>query len=149
MVTLNGSSEPLWLVLARWEIGQREIVGESHNQRILEYLATVRGSRGLWFMKDETAWCSAFVNWCVQRSGNDGTRDPAARSWLKHGIESSFRIGAICVLKRGLPWQGHVGFGVGIDDAYVHLLGGNQSNGVCVQRYSRADVLGIRWLQKS
>jgi hypothetical protein len=58
-------------------------------------------------------------------------------------------IGDIAVFKRGtMGWQGHVGFYVKNDGAYVWVLGGNQSDEVKISRYLGMDLLSYRrWLE--
>ncbi|MCD4737613.1 MAG: TIGR02594 family protein [Bacteroidales bacterium] len=58
---------------------------------------------------DETAWCSAFVNWCMEASGIEGTNSAWARHWLFWGepVNNPVR-GCVVVFKRGTG--GHVGF---------------------------------------
>src|SRR5215472_3935104 len=43
---------------------------------VLFFLATDTRPAG-----DTTAWCSAFVNWCLQRSGISGTRNAGSQSF--------------------------------------------------------------------
>ena len=49
------------------------------NPRIRLYHGTTSGGA----MPDEVAWCSSFVNFCVEQAGLSGTDSKAARSWLK------------------------------------------------------------------
>lgn len=138
---------PLWLVAARGELGVAEWTGDKDNPRVLEYLESVQGKRGKWFLRDAVPWCSAFMNWCVQRAGLVGTGDPAAKSWETWGVACELKVGAICVVKRGLlPWQRHVGIVDGWDEKYVYLTGGNQNNRVT--RHSprpRSKITAVRW----
>ena len=46
------------LKIALGELGEKEIKGSQHNERILEYQETT----GLNFGSDEIAWCSIFAN---------------------------------------------------------------------------------------
>jgi uncharacterized protein (TIGR02594 family) len=134
---------PKWLEIASHELGVSEIVGLDHNKRILQY----HSETSLKATSDEIPWCSSFVNWVMKQSMIKGTYSAAARSWLNWGYESASLVnGCIVVLKRGNDEKsGHVGFLVGHDESFVHILGGNQSNKVCVQKYARHDVLGYRW----
>lgn len=134
-----------WLDAAYAELvaGVREVSGPHHNLRILEYLrATSLGDAG----GDETPWCSAFANWSMRIGRVVGTNSAAARSWLRWGVPSEPRVGAVCVLWRGSATSalGHVGFVVGHSGGAVHLLGGNQGDRVSVASFPVARVLGYR-----
>lgn len=137
---------PLWLQIARNELGQKEVVGKKDNPRVVQYhqATTLKAS------DDETPWCSSFVCWCLELSGEKSSRSAAARSYLKWGKPvKDFPIGAIVVLHRGQPaWQGHVGFIVGSDKDTVTLVSGNSSNSVRVSKYLKANILGVRWPAK-
>lgn len=138
--------EPRWLLYARAELarGVKEIKGPEHNPRILEYFtATKLVPRD----GDETAWCSAFVGYCLQQTGFVPSGSAAARSYLKWGIPLGVpRLGAIVVLSRGEnPLNGHVGFWVGQSPMQVMLLSGNQADSVSIAAYGRWRVLGYRW----
>ncbi len=136
-----------WMRYAWEEMGAdvKEVEGVNTNPRIAGYLASV----GLGSSGDETAWCSAFVNWCMGQGGLKGTGKPNARSWLTWGRESLAApvYGAVTVLWRNSPssWMGHVAFIVGYAEDAVHLLGGNQGNAVKISEYPRSRVLGYRW----
>lgn len=135
-------SVPPWYTFARQEIGIKEIPGPKSHPRVLEYLR----STGLG-LRDETPWCSAFVNFCVEQSGLTGTGKANARSWMKWGEECSFRPGCIVVLWRkgkNSPF-GHVGFGVQEEGKQIMLLGGNQANRVGENWFPKHRVLGYRW----
>jgi len=136
-------SIPPWLAIARLEMGVTEIPGAQDNPRIIEYHA----STTLHATDDETAWCSAFVNWCITQAGLVGTNSAAAKSWLKwpggDPVQSP-QLGDIVVLNRGTsPWQGHVAFYNGALGRLMMLLGGNQGNKVKISHYSADRVAGI------
>ena len=124
------------------EIGQKEIKGNEHNLRILEYHKATSLGAG----SDEVAWCSAFINWCCKQAGLKGTNSAAARSWLKWGKEISEPIkGCIVVFKRGNnPAQGHVALYISHEGDKIRVLGGNQHDSVCVAHYNLSDVLSYR-----
>jgi uncharacterized protein (TIGR02594 family) len=133
---------PLSVLFALGELqrGVREITGAASNDRIAMYLATV-GQPG----NDEIAWCSAFVNWCVEQAGLGGTGKPNARSWLSWGKQVVTPIfGDIAVFRRGTGWQGHVGFVLDVSTSLIMLLGGNQGDRVSVSQYGIAELLGYR-----
>jgi uncharacterized protein (TIGR02594 family) len=133
--------EPMWLTVAKRELGVAEVPGSGNNPRIVLYhTATTLGAKD-----DEVPWCSAFVNWALARGGVKGTNNAMARSFLKWGIECAPRIGAIVVFKRGEPPAGHVAFWVGAGDGRVRVLGGNQGDRVSIASYPAGDVLAYRW----
>lgn len=123
----------------------KEIPGSDSNPLIKEAYLCVDGLNNIELNDDIVPWCSAFVNWCVQKAGGRGTRSPIARSWMSWGFKSDGKLGDIVVLKRGVyDWQAHVGFVYKKDLLFVHVLGGNQYNSVNVTRYLRSRVLGYR-----
>lgn len=135
-------NSPHWIHVASQELGISEIVGLDHNKRILQY----HSETSLKATTDEIPWCSSFCNWVMKQCHVKGTYSAAARSWMLWGYPCELRHGAICIIKRGNNQnQGHVAFVVGWDDNFIHLLGGNQSNKVCVQKYAKHDVLDYRW----
>lgn len=123
----------------------KEVAGSGDNPRIVEYLrSTDLDSESA--RNDETPWCSAFVNWCVEQSGEKGTNSAWARSWLKWGKETDMPIkGCIAVFKRPPnPSSGHVAFFVSQTNTHVKVLGGNQSDSVCIAEYSADRLLSYR-----
>ncbi|MBY0413714.1 MAG: TIGR02594 family protein [Bdellovibrionales bacterium] len=130
---------------AKAEMGVKELDGSGNNPRILEYLRSVDFNEEI-MLADSIAWCSAFVNWCIQQAGGKGTRSPLARSFLTWGrqIEKPEK-GCIAIIKRGREvWKGHVGFVEDSSTKYITLLGGNQHNSVCFDNFPRTSVLGYR-----
>lgn len=151
--TGNKDSAPTWLRIAFSEMdrGVHEIAGERHEDAIVSYLASTTLPERL--HQDETAWCSAFVNWCIEQAGQNGTDLANARSWLEFGEKVEVpQLGDIVVFwreKRDGPF-GHVGFFIDEDDDNVMVLGGNQTDpekgvgAVCIKPYSRKRLLGFR-----
>jgi uncharacterized protein (TIGR02594 family) len=136
--------QPPWLAAAWRELGQKEIAGGADNARIVGYF---REAGHAAIKDDETAWCAAFLGAMLERVGRRSTRSLRARSYVTWGtgIETP-RLGAVAVLTRGSdPALGHVGFVVGETDDALYLLGGNQSNAVTVQAFSRSRLLALRW----
>ena len=132
-----------WLDIARGELGVQELASAAANPRIVEYLRSTTLDGGAAFT-DETPWCSAFANWCVERAGHAGTDSAWARSWLTWGKPTTFpSVGCIVVLQRDAN-KGHVGFFVSRTPTRVRLLGGNQQNRVCEADYPLAHLLGYR-----
>jgi uncharacterized protein (TIGR02594 family) len=136
-------NKPTWLDIAEHEIGTKEINGPKSNERIIEYHACT----SLKATTDETAWCSAFVNWCMRHAGLKGTNSAAARSWLQWGVELKAPVpGCIVIFKRGAPPSGHVAFYASdVGNDYIKVLGGNQGDQVKYSNYPKQDILGYRW----
>ena len=143
------AGEPAWLAVARAEVGQKEIKGGQHNDRVLQYHA----STALKAKSDETAWCSSFVNWCLTKAGFKGTNSAAAASWITWGITGTARAGAIAVIfnagaSKSLTSSGnHVGFLLEETATHYKLLGGNQGNQVKVSTFPKASwkLKAYRW----
>jgi uncharacterized protein (TIGR02594 family) len=78
-------------------------------------------------INDEIAWCSAFVNWCIEKSGNKGTSSAWAKDWNDWGkkITTPTR-GCIVVLNRK-GGGGHVGLYISETPEFIIILGGNQN----------------------
>lgn len=158
---LNMMQEPSWMKIARGEMGVREIRKKGqHNARIVAYLNTTTNISQKYRDRDETAWCSAFVNWCLQQSGISGTNHALATSWKKWGYAlTEPRPGAVTVIHRkGASSDAATGSGSGNHVAFfveapkrtrLTLLGGNQGGGWQVQEstYSLGsyEVLAYRW----
>ena len=135
--------------IALRQYGVKEFPGEIHNPIILAYSDEI-GYGGI--IKDETAWCSIFMNWCAMRAGVERSGKLDARSWLKVGeTVSTPKLGDTVVLWREDPesWKGHVGIFMSFseDRKRVYILGGNQNNMVCIKPYPVSKVLGFRNLR--
>lgn len=141
------SRVPAWLALALAELGTAELAGSRHNPRILEYHACTT----LKATQDEVPWCSAFACWAME-GGELGrairsTRSAAARSWMQWGVElKQPRLGCLAVFSRSSnPAFGHVAFYLDGYGGMLDILGGNQSNRVCIAKYGTGRLLGYRW----
>lgn len=139
-------TKPPWMQAAERELarGVQEIRGPEHNPRILDYHAATSFRA----TSDEVPWCSAYVNWCMQQAGYEGTRSAAARSWLTYGDPlDAARYGAIAVFARGKnPTQGHVGFFVDWRDEDTMIVNsGNQHDAVSLASLPTSRLLSLRW----
>ena len=99
------------------------------NSRIRLYHSTTVGGAE----PDEVSWCSSFVNYCVEQSGERGTDSKAARSWVKWGRavdRGDWREGDIVGFWGEAPksWTGDVGVLASLDDPRPQVLGGNEAN---------------------
>ena len=133
-----------FLEIAKSQMGVHE-EKDHHSKMILEYHATT----SLHATEDTVAWCSSFVNWVVEQSGEEGTKSAAAKSWLTWGKKLSYPTpGCIVVLKRTKfnvePVKYHVGFFVGANGPYVTIRGGNQHDMVCDESWMIGSILDYR-----
>lgn len=137
-------TEPAWLREARKYLGLRELSGARHEKEILKFFTDAGHPE---IRNDETAWCAAFINAVLKRTGYKGTQRLDARSFQNFGQKlSEPRIGCIVVFKRGnSSWQGHVAFYLGETPTHIRVLGGNQNNSVSIANYPKKDLLAYRW----
>jgi uncharacterized protein (TIGR02594 family) len=124
-----------------------EFPGEhNNNPEITLYHSTTTGGAA----PDEVAWCSSFVNYCVEKAGKVGTDSKAARSWNQWEnavAKPQWQEGDIIVFWRESPtgWQGHVGFLVDWNGPKPSVLGGNQGNKLSIARpYPFSQILSVR-----
>ena len=70
-----------------------------------------------------------------------------ARQWETFGDATAPRLGAVMVFWREslASGKGHVGFYVGEDDTAYQILGGNQSDKVCLMWLAKDRLRGARW----
>lgn len=133
-----------WMDIARAELGVKEIKGDADNPRIVEY----HQHTSMLAKDDETSWCAAFVNWCLDKCGHSANHKPNARSFLELvGWHCEPKPGAIAVFWREKPvgWKGHVAFIDRIEGNYIYVLGGNQGDAVSIAPYPKSRLLGCRW----
>ncbi|MFA6267270.1 MAG: TIGR02594 family protein [Pseudolabrys sp.] len=88
-------------------------------------------------------WCADFMNFVIRKAGAKGTHSRAARSFLEFGKRlDGPRVGAIAILRRGGPLNGHVGIVRGTDgQGNPVLISGNSANMVRQSAYPKDKVL--------
>lgn len=141
--------------LAQRFAGIKEIPGSENNPQVMAMLRLDQQ----WPENDEVPWCSAFMNYITWLLRLPRSKDLRARSWLLVGRPVALEEAApgfdVVILKRGggdqpgpevIDAQGHVGLYAGLEYDRILLLGGNQSNTVCVSGYPVNRLLGIRRL---
>lgn len=135
-------AEPKWLEEARKHIGTREIPGDKHEAKIVQWFKAIHTA---WFTADEVPWCAAFVGGCLEAVGLRSSRSALAKSYQSWGVTLiSPTLGCIVVFQR--DGGGHVGFVVGYDAKNrLMVLGGNQGDKVSIAPFDRARVIGYRW----
>lgn len=99
-----------------------------------------------------TAWCAAFVNWCLSQAGVPHLGYATARSWLEFGTPVAHPVyGCLTIIKPSSSTgstTGHVAFFVAHQGNKVVLLGGNQGDAVSEVPFKENSVLGYRWPTK-
>jgi len=156
-----------WMAVAEAEIGTAEIKGPSgSNPRIEEYFTATTYYSWHPTVTDDTAWCGAFVSWCLQNCQNENAkaknlRSARAADWYDKGkwdgadfLAKPIR-GAIVVLHKTSDSSGHVGFVDSWDDKGVVILAGNQvdtsqaskPHSVCKKHFAHSRIRGYRWLE--
>ena len=132
--------KPQYFINAEMHLGLQEV----RDAKILNsYLKKYAGWN---YNVATTPWCAAFVNACLGEAGIQGTGSFMARSFLKWGQKvTQPQEGDIVVFKRGTGASGHVTFFVSDHDKdHIEVLGGNQSDKVCIKLYRKDSLLGYR-----
>ena len=135
---------------AMTQLGIAEYPGTKDNPEVLKYFDAM-GEDGE-KLKDETAWCSAFMNWVALEACVENSRKLNARSWLQVGepmrLDES-RMGDVVVLWREstASWKGHVGIYLHHDQERIWMISGNSANRVQIWAYDKTRYLGTRRLR--
>lgn len=143
-VPTAGGGSTSWMNIAYKYVGQHEYAN-GDNPFIVACLASTSYGPA----SDETAWCSAFVNFVMERAGYKGTNSAGADSWMHWGANvgslANARTGDIVVLHDSAG-HAHVGFLVRSGNGTITLLGGNQSNQVKESVFSLSShhIMAIR-----
>jgi uncharacterized protein (TIGR02594 family) len=141
---LEQERAPRLLVEALLLYGTKEIKGEVSNPVILAWADEVGGWIGDWYDKDEIPWCGLFMAVVAKRAGYPFTQKAlAAAEWKNWGNAVAIpMLGDVLVFQR--PGGGHVGMYVGEDRDAYHVLGGNQSDQVCITRIGKDRFVAAR-----
>lgn len=142
---LKKVTAPQILVKALELIGTKEIIGTIHNNVIMGWAKDLKIEKI--YTADEIAWCGLFMSIVCKRANVDAGITPKealwALNWNKFGTKQKIAmLGDVLTFKR--KGGGHVGIYVGEDPICYHVLGGNQSNMVCITRIEKTRCAGIR-----
>jgi uncharacterized protein (TIGR02594 family) len=133
---------PGWFLIAKGDIGLREIAGAPTAPKIAAWLQSL----GAWWRDDETPWCGVAVAGWMQSCGVSVPKHwYRAKGWLDWGVPLSRpELGAVVVFERA--GGGHVGLVAGSDrNGRLLVLGGNQGNAVSIAPFDISRVIGYRW----
>jgi len=132
-----------WLDLAKKELGDHE---GRDDAKILAFFEDAGHPE---IGSSSTAWCAAFVGAMLKRAGVKPSGSLMARSYLRWGVATPCKLGAVAVLWRGSPSAstGHVGFLISSTPSRITILGGNQGSAgtVSTETFPKSRVLGYRW----
>ena len=142
------ADDPLlpWFEEARHLMGTKEVLGPKSNPEILDWAKDL----DIQYPGDDVPWCGLFVGHCVGATLPQEVL-PAnplgARQWERFGDSTQPRVGAVMVFWRESKQsgKGHVGFYVGEDDGAYQILGGNQSDSVCLIWMDKDRFLSAHW----
>lgn len=135
-----------WFEEATHLVGTREFLGSKNNPDILDWAEDL----DIKYPGDDVPWCGLFVAHCVGATLPQEAL-PAnplgARQWERFGDSTQPRVGAVMVFWRisRQSGKGHVGFYVGQDDDAYQILGGNQSDSVCLMWLSKSRFVSAHW----
>lgn len=134
-----------WLTVAKNCLGQKEYPGAPSNPVILNWAKRAGRFLGIGYDGDHVPWCGLFVSFCMLEAGiNPPSIAVRASSWAAWGVPlSKGTLGAVLVFTR--EGGGHVGFYLSEDALFYHVLGGNQSDKVCVVKIPKTRCSAIRW----
>lgn len=125
--------------------GTVETPGKKSNPIIMAW-ATELGipALGYKYSDDSVPWCGLFAAIVSKRAGKEVVKGPLyALNWSTFGTaQAAPELGDLLTFKR--DGGGHVGFYVAEDADAYHVLGGNQSDKVCVTRIAKSRLFKAR-----
>lgn len=137
---------PRMLIEAIKLFGTKEDLSVKSNPTILGW-AKELGLGGI-YNTDSIAWCGLFMAVIAKRAEKEYPYAPLwALNWAKFGTPiSAPMLGDVLVFKRTTKGgtAGHVALYVGEDSTCYHILGGNQSDQVCIVRKSKKTLFAAR-----
>ena len=140
---------PKTISLALKELGVAEVIGKGSDRTIISWRdeLNLAGVKISGYSDDSIPWCGLFAAIiALRRMGvaSEVVVDPLwARNWVEYGTKSpTASLGDILVFVRN--GGGHVSFYVGEDKTCYHVLGGNQSDKVCVTRITKDRCIAVR-----
>ena len=139
---LSKEESPKLLFEAYKLIGIKEVPGQADKIEILHWAETLGLEKT--YRKDDIPWCGLFVAYACHKAGLEVVEKPLwARNWTKFGVnQTKAMLGDILVFVR--DGGGHVAIYVGEDASAYHVLGGNQSDMVCITRIRKERCIAIR-----
>ena len=126
--------------------GVQEVVGKGSNKTIIGWRDELNaaGVKIEGYGDDDIPWCGLFAAIVAHRAGKPVVKDPLwARNWANFGSKSpAASLGDCLVFVRN--GGGHVGWYIAEDATSYYVLGGNQSNRVCITRIAKDRCIAVR-----
>jgi len=122
---------------------------KENNPTIVAWAKEVGGKVATVYKADEIPWCGLFMAVVAQRAAKAVVKDPLwALNWGTFGKATDTpMLGDVLVFVRKTSegkTAGHVGLYVGEDEKCYHVLGGNQSDKVCITRIDKTRLYSSR-----
>jgi uncharacterized protein (TIGR02594 family) len=135
---------PKMIVEALKLYGTMEKPGAANNPTIVAWAKEVGGEVADVYKADSIPWCGLFMAVVVKRADKEIPKHPLwALSWSAFGAKVDVpALGDVLVFTRS--GGGHVGLYVGEDASAFHVLGGNQSDRVCITRIAKTRLYAAR-----
>lgn len=131
------------VVEARKLLGVSEALGDLDDPTIMSWANEV--GVGATYKHDAIPWCGLFMAVVAKRAGKGLPPDPLwALNWARFGVDvpDGPMLGDVLTFHRA--GGGHVALCLAEDDAYYHVLGGNQADKVSIVRKAKADLYRAR-----
>lgn len=141
---LNKEGAPRLLVEAIKLFGVVEAKGTANSPTIIAWANEVGGKVEDVYKQDSIPWCGLFMAVVAKRAGKGVPKDPLwALNWGTFGtkVDKPMLGDVITFIRNG---GGHVGIYVAEDNECYHVLGGNQSDMVCITRILKARAYAFR-----
>lgn len=139
---LKKESGPVMIKKALELLDTKEVPGTINNPVIINWAKEIGGNVADVYKADEIPWCGLFIAIVAKRAGKQIVKDPLwALNWSTFGKHVDVpMLGDILVFVRKTSdgkTAGHVALYIGEDKDCYHVLGGNQSDKVCITRISK------------
>lgn len=123
--------------------------GTANNPVIIAWAKEIGGKVENIYKADSIAWCGLFMAIVAKRAKKEAIIDPLwALNWGTFGTYTNTpMLGDVLVFVRTTSKgtkAGHVGLYVGEDSTCYHVLGGNQSDKVCITRIDKKRLYTAR-----
>ncbi len=146
---LKNEVAPKMLIEALKTYGTIEAPGAADNEQIIEWAQEVGGRVVDLYKADSIPWCGLWMAVIAHRAGKPLPVDPLwALNWGTFGVAvEKPMLGDVITFARKTPdgkRAGHVAMYIGEDFESYHILGGNQSDKVCIMRKKKVDAYAFR-----